>query len=391
MNIEDIRDKILSQLDAHLEIGIAICDWDNLNILYENELFAKWFPQNEGQSVLASRIPNAIGDIIKDMLSKKRYYNVEHEYKDGSRHKVLKITFSKVSDVPASEILVSITDYTKEKELDYMIDSYARMAEKSKKDLEKAYRVIEEKSIRMERELEIAKHVQLSMQPFNFDPKNKKVEFAALLKPAKEVGGDFFDIFYIDDNNLCICLADVSDKGAGSALFMAASKTLIKANATSPESVAAIVTEVNNQLARNNTENMFANLFLGILNLSTGMLTYSNCGQCYPLFLDNDKIRSLRQINGPAVGIMENYNYTDQQIKLYKDQLILIFSDGVTESMNKSGGVYGEDKLVILLSTLKDKPKPQEILNRIFESVVAFEQDTEQTDDITLMTIKYLG
>jgi len=390
MSSQEIKDKIVSKLDIHLHIGIAVCEWKTMTILYENELFTTWFPDNKSRTDLAKRMPNVIGDIVKDRLAKRRFYDIEQEYKDGIRNKVLKISFSQVSDDPASDILISIRDYTEEKELDYMIDSYAKMVEKSKMELEDAYREIEEKNIRMTRELEIAKQVQMTMQPFNFDPQNKKVEFAALLKPAKEVGGDFFDIFYIDENHLCICLADVSDKGAGSALFMAASKTLIKSHAIASHSVAQIVSEVNNKLSVYNKQYMFANLFLGILNINTGKLAYSNCGQCYPLLIGNNKIRSLRQINGPAIGIMENHEYTEQSIELKKGQSILIFSDGVSESINKEGIAYGEDKLVILLSAIKEELKPQEVLNRIFESIVSYEDGKDQTDDITLMTIKYL-
>jgi sigma-B regulation protein RsbU (phosphoserine phosphatase) len=387
-----MKGKMINQLDKHLGIGIAICDWDNLILVFENELFSKWLPANEGHNSLANRLPKINIERLKNRLSKGRDYNLEHEIKDGNRKKVLKLAFIKVLEMESSVILIKVIDYTKEKELEYMIDSYAKIAERNKRDLEKALQTIQKQNDRMQSELEIARQVQMGMLPFNFNPRNDNVGFAALLKPAKEVGGDFFDIFYIDENNLCICLGDVSDKGAGSALFMAATKTLIKSHAMNARSVAGIVSRVNNELALNNEKCMFSTLFLGIINLKSGDLLYSNCGHCYPLLLNkNKRIKRLEKLNGPAVGIIEKYSFTEQQIKISKNQSLLIFSDGVTESMNNLRELYGEQRLVSLLSIENNDLAPEETINLVFDSVVEFEKGTPQSDDITLMVIKYLA
>jgi sigma-B regulation protein RsbU (phosphoserine phosphatase) len=379
-------------LDKHLGIGIAIFDWDNLILVFENELFSKWISANEGHNSLANRSPKINIERLKNRLSKGRDYNLEHEIKDGNRKKILNLVFIKVLEMESSVILIKVIDYTKEKELEYMIDSYAKIAERNKRDLEKALQTTQKQNDRMQSELEIARQVQMGMLPFNFNPRNDNVEFAALLKPAKEVGGDFFDIFYIDENNLCICLGDVSDKGAGSALFMAATKTLIKSHAMNARSVAGIVSRVNNELAYNNEKCMFSTLFIGVFNLKSGNLLYSNCGHCYPLLLNkNKRIKRLDKLNGPALGIIEKYSFTEQQIKISKNQSLLIFSDGVTESFNNLGELYGERRLVSLLSIENNDLAPKETINLVFDSVVEFEKGTPQSDDITLMGIKYLG
>ncbi|MFT5169374.1 MAG: sigma-B regulation protein RsbU (phosphoserine phosphatase) [Saprospiraceae bacterium] len=379
-------------MDKHLGIGIAIFDWDNLILVFENELFSKWISANEGHNSLANRSPKINIERLKNRLSKGRDYNLEHEIKDGNRKKILNLVFIKVLEMESSVILIKVIDYTKEKELEYMIDSYAKIAERNKRDLEKALQTTQKQNDRMQSELEIARQVQMGMLPFNFNPRNDNVEFAALLKPAKEVGGDFFDIFYIDENNLCICLGDVSDKGAGSALFMAATKTLIKSHAMNARSVAGIVSRVNNELAYNNEKCMFSTLFIGVFNLKSGNLLYSNCGHCYPLLLNkNKRIKRLDKLNGPALGIIEKYSFTEQQIKISKNQSLLIFSDGVTESFNNLGELYGERRLVSLLSIENNDLAPKETINLVFDSVVEFEKGTPQSDDITLMGIKYLG
>lgn len=387
-----MKGNIINQLDKHLGIGIAIFDWDNLILVFENELFSKWISANEGHNSLANRSPKINIERLKNRLSKGRDYNLEHEIKDGNRKKILNLVFIKVLEMESSVILIKVIDYTKEKELEYMIDSYAKIAERNKRDLEKALQTTQKQNDRMQSELEIARQVQMGMLPFNFNPRNDNVEFAALLKPAKEVGGDFFDIFYIDENNLCICLGDVSDKGAGSALFMAATKTLIKSHAMNARSVAGIVSRVNNELAYNNEKCMFSTLFIGVFNLKSGNLLYSNCGHCYPLLLNkNKRIKRLDKLNGPALGIIEKYSFTEQQIKISKNQSLLIFSDGVTESFNNLGELYGERRLVSLLSIENNDLAPKETINLVFDSVVEFEKGTPQSDDITLMGIKYLG
>jgi len=392
MKEKDEYSEIINHLDSYLEIGIALLEWDNLKIEFENDLFTKWIPNSGVNNLIYKRIPNLNTDRLKKRLSRGRVYSMELEINDEKRKKNLKITFSEVSEFKNQLILINVIDNSRNKELEYMIDSYAKIAEKNKRELEKANDIITKQNIRMKNELEIARQVQMGMLPFNFDPNNNNIEFSALLKPAKEVGGDFFDIFYIDDENLCICLGDVSDKGAGSALFMAATKTLIKSHAINAKSVSGIVGRVNNELTINNDNCMFATLFLGIINLKTGELLYSNCGHCYPLLIDrNNRIKSLKKLNGPAIGILENHSFTEQLIKLSNNQTLLLYSDGVTESTNYSNELYGDNRLIAIISELKKNAKPQETINSIFDSVVQYESGTDQADDITLMAVKHLS
>jgi sigma-B regulation protein RsbU (phosphoserine phosphatase) len=392
MEDKNVHNKIINHLDSYLGIGIALLELDNLNIVFENDLFTKWITNVDTANLISKRIPKLNTERLKNRISKGRDYSIELEINDDKRKKNLKVTFSEVSEYQNQMVLISVIDNSRNKELEYMIDSYAKIAEKNKRNLEKANDTITKQNVRMKNELEIAKQVQMGMLPFNFNPDNNNIEFSSLLKPAKEVGGDFFDIFYIDDENLCICLGDVSDKGAGSALFMAATKTLIKSHAMNAKSVAGIAGRVNNELAINNDSCMFATLFLGIINLKSGELLYSNCGHCYPLLIDSDNIsKSLKILNGPAIGIMENHSFTEQQLKLSKDQTLLLYSDGITESTNYSDELYGDDRLLAVISNLKNNAEPQETINSIFDSVVEFENGTEQADDITLMAVKYLA
>ena len=391
MNSEK-RNKMISNLDQYLEIGIAITNLDNFNIEYENELFSNWIKQSKSSNNLADRITSLKADLVLKRCSKKRSYEHEIELDESGRYKSLKIKITPILEDESNLAIVKIVDNTKFKELEYMIDSYAKLAESNKRELEKALRVIKKQNQRMMNELEIARQVQMGMLPFNFDPENKNVEFAALLKPANEVGGDFFDIFYLNENELCVCLGDVSDKGAGSALFMAATKTLIKFHAFKTKNVAEIVNRVNNELAQNNTKCMFATLFIGIFNINTGLMSYTNCGHCYPLVISKDKgIEKLTSLNGPAIGIIEELDFSEQEVKLKEFQSLLVYSDGVTESSNKYDDFFGDQRLNDSIKSLKEETSPQDIVNIVFNSVVKFEKGTDQADDITILGLKYLG
>jgi len=378
-------EQILGDIDSHLGTGVVLFDVESLSVLHSNEIFKSWF-EITGNSLLEV-LPEIDEGKLRKRLSRGKEYKREREIKVGNRNCSLKIEFTKVSETIG---LAKAIDNTNEKELEFMMDSYAKLAEKNKKELETANTRIQAQNDRMLRELEIARQVQMGMLPFDFNPENDSVEFAAMLKPAKEVGGDFFDIFYIDNENLCICLGDVSDKGAGSALFMAATKTLIKSHALNSQSTASIVSRINNELAKNNDKCMFTTLFVGIFHIKDGMLLFSNCGHCYPILInENMSLSEVKELNGPAVGIVEGLSYSEQEIAIKPNQTLLIYSDGVTEAKNKAEKLYSENSLKNLIKSSATPSNPETLIHTVFDSVDEFEKGTEQSDDITIVALKY--
>ena len=378
-------EQILGDIDSHLGTGVVLFDVESLSVLHSNEIFKSWF-EITGNSLLEV-LPEIDEGKLRKRLSRGKEYKREREIKVGNRNCSLKIEFTKVSETIG---LAKAIDNTNEKELEFMMDSYAKLAEKNKKELETANTRIQAQNDRMLRELEIARQVQMGMLPFDFNPENDSVEFAAMLKPAKEVGGDFFDIFYIDNENLCICLGDVSDKGAGSALFMAATKTLIKSHALNSQSTASIVSRINNELAKNNDKCMFTTLFVGIFHIKDGRLLFSNCGHCYPILVnENMSLSEVKQLNGPAVGFVEGHSYSEQEIAIKPNQTLLIYSDGVTEAKNKAEKLYSENSLKNLIKSSATPSNPETLIHTVFDSVDEFEKGTEQSDDITIVALKY--
>jgi sigma-B regulation protein RsbU (phosphoserine phosphatase) len=384
---KNIIQNILSNLDEHLGYGIALFDSHSLKLVHTNDRFRVWFSESKKSNELSEVIKEIDITRMQKRLSRQKEYRREKQIQEGHRTRYLNI---EVSIIEEEVGLVKVTDGTKEKELEFMMDSYAKLAEKNKKELEIANAKIQAQNNRMLLELEIARQVQMGMLPFDFNPENDSVEFAALLKPAKEVGGDFFDIFYIDDKNLCICLGDVSDKGAGSALFMAATKTLIKSHALNSKSTASIVFRVNNELSKNNIKSMFSTLFVGIFNLTDGTLLYSNCGHCYPLMIDkNMSLKELNELNGPPVGVIGSYSFTEQKINFSPDQTILVYSDGITEAINKDEDFFSVQRLKKVINRAHPPSNPESLIHIVFDEVDAFERETNQSDDITLIALKY--
>jgi sigma-B regulation protein RsbU (phosphoserine phosphatase) len=231
------------------------------------------------------------------------------------------------------------------------------------------------------------------MLPQNFPafPDRKEFEIFAESIPATEVGGDFFDFFFIDKDHLCFVIGDVSGKGVPGALFMAVTKTLIKSRAADGISTASILTIVNNELSKSNKTNMFATVFMCILNVQTGELVHTNAGHNPPYILKENKyLVRLNPLHGPVVGPMNGMSYQERKIILDKGDTLLLYTDGVTEAMNPNEDLFSEKNLVELLSSNMNL-SPEGLTNKIIMSVKSFEDSAEQADDITVMALQYYG
>lgn len=238
----------------------------------------------------------------------------------------------------------------------------------------------------LEQELDIARDLQRTFLPQPLPPQ-PEFEVFGLMESAKEVGGDFFDTFLIDDTHLGIVVADVSGKGVPAALFMAISRTLIKATALSSPSPAHTVSEVNAFLAADNEQMMFVTLFHGVLDIATGAFTYVNAGHNRPYHLSNGRIETVPRTHGPALAVMEDIRYGEDTITLAPGDALFLYTDGVTEAFDKDEVAFGEERLEAVLAEAHDLPA--EALSRaVHEAVVHFEDGTDQADDITCFALK---
>ncbi|MCR4610267.1 MAG: SpoIIE family protein phosphatase [Lachnospiraceae bacterium] len=246
---------------------------------------------------------------------------------------------------------------------------------------------------RKESELDTASEIQTAMLPTNFPyfTKRKEFDIYASSIPAREVGGDFYDFFLIDDNHLCMIIADVSDKGVPAALFMVSSKTNISNYAKKGKSPAAILEGANNEISSNNEKMMFVSVWLGILELSTGKLIAANGGHEYPaIYYPETGYKIIKDKHGPVLGAMPGIKYEDYEIQLKPGSSIFVYTDGVIEATNEAEELFGEERLEeVLNSAAGDDPK--EVLETVQKSVDDFQSGVEQFDDITMLSVHYYG
>lgn len=245
----------------------------------------------------------------------------------------------------------------------------------------------------IEGELTVAREIQMSIVPKIFPPFPGRSEFDifAVLEPAKEVGGDLYDFFLLDDDHLCFTIGDVSGKGVPASLFMAVTKTLIKAKADIKLGPDDILCAVNNDLCEDNDSGMFVTEFLGILTISTGEIVYSNGGHNLPYILRADgSFEMLPRMAGMALGVMEEMPYVCASLKLNPGDSLVMYTDGVTEAMNEAGELFSEARLENCLAGVAGQTA-RENIEIILQSIREFVKTAKQSDDITMVVLQFIG
>ncbi|MCD6186657.1 MAG: SpoIIE family protein phosphatase, partial [Desulfuromusa sp.] len=228
-------------------------------------------------------------------------------------------------------------------------------------------------------------------QDFPVYADRKEFDLSATILPAREVGGDFYDFFFVDQDRLCLCIGDVSGKGVPAALFMAVGKTLIKSRGSSDNSPASIMTYVNDALCEGNESCMFITLFLAFLNVKTGELVYTNAGHNPPNIRKNSgEVTRLAERHGPVAGAVEGLAFKESCIKLEEGDALVLFTDGVTEAMDPNEALFEEHRLESLLAS-QAFADSQSLNQAIMTSVKDFEQDAGQADDITILSLIFNG
>ena len=241
-------------------------------------------------------------------------------------------------------------------------------------------------------ELNVAAKIQSSMLPCIFPPFPNRTEFDvyASMQPAKQVGGDFYDFFLIDDNTLAVVIADVSGNGIPAALFMVIAKTLIKNNAQHGKSPKKVFEDVNNILFENNDANMFVTAFMGYLDIKSGKLTYVNAGHNPPLLRSGDRFNRVWLKPGFVLAVMKDMLYTQDEVILKPGDELFIYTDGVTEAENKEKKLFGNLRLLNTVNNYLDLPL-KEFTVKIKYEVDKYADGAEQSDDITMLVLRYKG
>ncbi len=243
---------------------------------------------------------------------------------------------------------------------------------------------------RIKTELSVATQIQTDMLPSVFPPfpDRDDIDLFALMEPAREVGGDFYDLFLIDDDHLALVVADVSGKGVPAALFMMISKILINNAARKEKSPAEALTLVNNQLCENNKEQMFVTAWLGIIDLKTGEMTYANAGHENPLVRKDGKWQFIRDPHGLVLAAMENMKYRNYTLKLEPGDWVFQYTDGVTEATDSTHQLFGEDRL-LAAAERSSAEDTRTLLEDIRKDIEGFVGGASQFDDITMLGFRF--
>ncbi len=246
---------------------------------------------------------------------------------------------------------------------------------------------------RIVKELSTARQIQKSVLPHIFPPfpDRAEIDLFATMDPAKDVGGDFYDFYFIDEDHLCLVIADVSGKGIPAALFMMLSKRILEDLARQEPTPSTILEKTNDLLCDNNQAEMFVTVWLGILEISTGKLTAANAGHEFPAICEKGGSFELyKDTHGFVVGGMEGVHYKGYDLQLNPGDKLFVYTDGVPEATDGSGEMFGTDRMITALRSCTDNT-PEEILQGVRNAVDSFVGDAEQFDDLTMMCLEYKG
>ena len=299
------------------------------------------------------------------------------------------IRFSTENTVPDRKLCDQIRNID---EIGALAGSIDQMEEQVQAYINNITKITAEKQ-RISTELNLATRIQAAMLPHIYPafPERSEFDIYASMDPAKEVGGDFYDYFLVDDDHLCMVMADVSGKGIPAALFMMASKIILANNAKLGKSPAQILTDTNKSICSNNKEEMFVTVWLGILEISTGKLTAANAGHEYPVIKKaGSKFKLLMDKHGFVIGGLDGIRYKEYTIQMEPGSKLFLYTDGVPEATNAEGMLFGAERMLEALNS-DPESSPENVMKQVRAHVDAFVKEAEQFDDLTMLCLEYKG
>ena len=282
--------------------------------------------------------------------------------------------------------------YRTDDEIEILAESFASLSKRTRNYIKQITEITAEKE-RIGTELALATRIQADMLPNIFPafPDRPDFDIYATMDPAKEVGGDFYDFFLIDEKHLGLVMADVSGKGVPAALFMMISKILVQNYAMTGRSPAQVLQAVNDQICSNNREEMFVTVWLGVLDTETGKITAANAGHEYPVLMQaGGQFELVKDKHGFVIGGMDGMRYKEYELTLTPGSRLFLYTDGVPEATNAQREMFGTDRMLDALNEAPDAA-PEMILKNVRKAVDGFVKDAEQFDDLTMLCVEYKG
>lgn len=291
------------------------------------------------------------------------------------------------SEISEGDLNVNLPEMKPSDDIGRLNNAFAEMQSSLRLQMQRLVETTKAKE-HIESELLIARNIQMSLVPHTFSPfpQCDNLELFAMIRPAKEVGGDLYD-FFIRDSRLFFVLGDVSGKGVPASLFMAVTRTLFRNMADHFDSPAEITTRLNDTVMKDNDTCMFVTMLIGVLDLDTGLLTFCNAGHNPPVIIDSNGAKLLDVEENIPVGVIDGFDYQEERLTLSPDTSFFLYTDGLTEAENASKELYGEERMLAVLSENRDET-PRETIERVETSVKAFVGATDQSDDLTMLSLR---
>ena len=374
--------------------------WSYLTVLPEEEVLAPTQEliteldssyESQNQLVRKSIINSGLVMLIFIVILCIAVYYIASKFADRLSRPVVTLT-QKVSAMEGDNLGFE-WDIDTGDEVQVLAETFGSMTDRMKQYIDDITRIAGERE-RLEAELTLAAQIQAAMLPSSFPayPERKEFDLYATMDPAKEVGGDFYDYFFLDNDHLVIVIADVAGKGAPAALFMVVAMTIIENTTNSIGEVSQVFGITNNQLCEGNTEDMFVTAWIGIVDLTTGVMTWCDAGHENPYIVHNDgQIDELKpRKKKPPMAAIENTSYLTGITTLQPGDCLYLYTDGVVEACNTNEELYKTSRLKALLGSCGEDD-PETILKKVREDVDAFVGDAPQFDDMTMLAFKYFG
>ena len=298
----------------------------------------------------------------------------------------------RIGEINDNDLAFEMEDaYRTKDEIEVLAEAFATLSRRTRDYIAQITKITAEKE-RIGAELELATRIQADMLPNIFPafPERPEFDIYASMTPAKEVGGDFYDFFLIDDDHLGLVMADVSGKGVPAALFMMMSKILVNNFAMMGGSPAQVLQQVNTQICKNNDEEMFVTVWFGVLEISTGKVTAANAGHEYPMIKKADgSFEIFKDKHGFVVGGMDGVRYKEYEFTLEKGGSLFLYTDGVAEATNAKNELFGTERMISALNIAPDAD-PKTLLLNMKNAVDEFVGEAPQFDDLTMLSVKYI-
>ena len=290
------------------------------------------------------------------------------------------------------DVFVMDDAYRTDDEIQILAEAFSALTKRTQDYIGEIISITAEKK-RIGTELALATRIQADMLPNIFPafPERPDFDIYAIMDPAKEVGGDFYDFFLIDETHLAMVMADVSGKGVPAALFMMISKILVQNYAMTGRTPAQVLQSVNDQICANNREEMFVTVWLGILDTETGRVTAANAGHEYPVVMQTaGRFELVKDKHGFVIGGMEGIRYREYELNLTPGSRVFLYTDGVPEATDTNNNMFGTERMLDALNEVRDE-SPEMILKHVRKAVDSFVGNAEQFDDLTMLCLEYMG